>query len=234
MLVSHVSLGFWDTAQPEAFGGIAVLWALVLATTPAGSPDGRPTTKTWLAWVACAALFTLAALMKPPLGGGLAFAFATLCWKQWSAAPRAKRGRRVLWVVAAFFVGKIVVVGPCLGYLIAKGAWPEFHYIFFEYVPHYTAIYFSWERFPSLIIETFENWPTEFPWFFGIGLLCVFLLPKAHRDERQLLFLIGGCAVTQLLGIALQAKLFIPPDELRCRGEWVSLRRLRPERALDS
>ena len=67
----HVWLGFWHTAQPESFGAVLLAWALVLATAPAGPGSSRAALPRELAWAGAGALYMLAALLKPPLGGGL-------------------------------------------------------------------------------------------------------------------------------------------------------------------
>ena len=79
----HVWLGFWHTGQPESFGAVLLAWALVLATTAPPAAGVRGASRRELAWAGAGALYALAALLKPPLGGGLLVS--------WGFAVRALR-----------------------------------------------------------------------------------------------------------------------------------------------
>jgi hypothetical protein len=107
-------------------------------------------------------------------------------------------------------VGGIAVLGTTVAYLYTVGALEEAHYIFFEFVPKYSSIFFSWEEFPTLITGVFRHWAiVPFTPFLWIGILLALFLPKTHPRERELLLLIAGCALVQIIGIALQAKFFV-------------------------
>jgi len=200
-LFCHVNLGFWDTAQPESFGGVLVVWALVLASAALSAPARRPQLREHLAWAGCAALFTLAAILKPPLGGGILFAFPVLILHSWRAAPPSARIRRTGRLALAFLSGSVLVAGLHLLYLVAKGAWADFHYVFFEYLPHYTAI-------PSLWIQVFASWPAAAHPFLWVGILLALLPPRLHEREAQTVLLVVGAVLVQIVGVALQAKFF--------------------------
>ncbi|WP_437606681.1 glycosyltransferase family 39 protein [Sorangium sp. So ce834] len=62
----HAQLDFWHTAQPESFGGMLTVAALLVAA-PRGRAAGAPRAA---ALVASGALFGAAGLLKPPLAGG--------------------------------------------------------------------------------------------------------------------------------------------------------------------
>ncbi|WP_437314808.1 glycosyltransferase family 39 protein [Sorangium sp. So ce385] len=66
----HAQLDFWHTAQPESFGGMLTVAALLVATPrgrAAGAPRPAPRAA---ALVVSGALFGAAGLLKPPLAGG--------------------------------------------------------------------------------------------------------------------------------------------------------------------
>ncbi|WP_437575111.1 glycosyltransferase family 39 protein [Sorangium sp. So ce887] len=65
----HAQLDFWHTAQPESFGGVLTVVALLVATPRgrAGAPRPAPGAA---ALIASGALFGAAGLLKPPLAGG--------------------------------------------------------------------------------------------------------------------------------------------------------------------
>ena len=207
-LVYHVNLGFWETGQPESFGGPLVVWALVLAMRRSSDDTRGSRLKARGAWMTCAALFAVAALLKPPLGGGAVFAFAVVAVREWRTGPTAKRTRRVGVAALAFLAGGALVLGAVAVFLVARGAWADFQYTFFEYVPHYTGIRFSWGDFPSLLVHVFERWPTGPHPFVWAGVVLAVLPPRTHRRESEVLFLILGAAAVQIVGIAAQAKFF--------------------------
>ncbi|WP_438023831.1 glycosyltransferase family 39 protein [Sorangium sp. So ce233] len=88
----HAQLDFWHTAQPESFGGMLTVFAL-LAATPrgrAGAPRPAPGAA---ALVASGALFGAAGLLKPPLaGGGVVLAVALAAPALAELARRALHG----------------------------------------------------------------------------------------------------------------------------------------------
>lgn len=76
--MAHAQLDFWHTAQPESFGGMLTIFALLLALSgerrrAAGEKRGAA-----LAWIASGLLFGAAGLLKPPLAGGGAVAAAVI------------------------------------------------------------------------------------------------------------------------------------------------------------
>ncbi|WP_437620118.1 glycosyltransferase family 39 protein [Sorangium sp. So ce1151] len=87
----HAQLDFWHTAQPESFGGMLTVFAL-LAATPrrvAGAPRPAPGAA---ALIASGALFGAAGLLKPPLaGGGVVLAVVLAAPALAELAGRARR-----------------------------------------------------------------------------------------------------------------------------------------------
>lgn len=207
-LFYHVNLRFWDTAQPESFGGVLVVWALVLATYRATGETRRSGLRQNAAWAGCAALFALAAVLKPPLGGGILFAFVAITAREWRIRTETSAARRVGAVALSFLAGGGLVVCLLLLYLVEAGAWASFRYTFWGYVPHYTTLSFSWAAFPRLLLEVFTKWPAAAHPFVWIGILLAVVPPRVHAREKEALFLILGAAAAQIVGVALQAKFF--------------------------
>ena len=75
-VTGHVWLGFWHTGQPESFGGPVLAWALVLATWEPRVETERGRRAQWAGWAGAGALYAFAALLKPPLGGGIVVSWA--------------------------------------------------------------------------------------------------------------------------------------------------------------
>ncbi|WP_437973982.1 glycosyltransferase family 39 protein [Sorangium sp. So ce295] len=72
----HAQLDFWHTAQPESFGGMLTIAALLVATPRGRDGAPRPAPR-GAALVVSGALFGAAGLLKPPLaGGGIVLAVA--------------------------------------------------------------------------------------------------------------------------------------------------------------
>ncbi|WP_437731685.1 glycosyltransferase family 39 protein [Sorangium sp. So ce1335] len=100
----HAQLDFWHTAQPESFGGMLTVFALLVAT-PRGRADvprGASARPRGAALVVSGALFGAAGLLKPPLAGGgvvlaaalAAPALAELARRGAALVERAWRARR--------------------------------------------------------------------------------------------------------------------------------------------
>ncbi|WP_437955937.1 glycosyltransferase family 39 protein [Sorangium sp. So ce119] len=88
----HAQLDFWHTAQPESFGGMLTVFALLAATPRGGAGAPRPA-KGAAALVASGALFGAAGLLKPPLaGGGVVLAVALAAPALAELARRALHG----------------------------------------------------------------------------------------------------------------------------------------------
>ncbi|NIO02275.1 MAG: sulfatase-like hydrolase/transferase [Candidatus Latescibacteria bacterium] len=206
-LIYHLKIGFWETAQPESFAGTLIAWALVMATYVAPPESRSARLREHVAWAGCAVLFSLAAVLKPPLGGGIIFAYAVVIARQWRYSEPS-RARRIASVTLSFFIGGALVVGLNLIYLVATGAWAEFRYIYFEYVPNYTGIHFAWGDLPNLLYRALSSFPASLHPFVWAGIVLALALPKRHPREKEMLFLVTGAAVIQVIGIALQAKFF--------------------------
>lgn len=139
----HVKLEFWHTAQPESFGGIVVAWAIVCATYVAQGTSRESHFRQYGAWFGAGALYTIAALLKPPLGGGFLVSLGFVLAQQRRTLAPSERPKGLLWVCAAFGLGAVVVLGAMLSFFAVKGSLGELYETFFVFTPQYTGLGFE-------------------------------------------------------------------------------------------
>jgi hypothetical protein len=198
----HAELEFWHTAQPESFGGMLTVFALVAVTGPGVSASSS---RTRLAASAGAGLlFGLAFLMKPPLGGGALVCAAYLA--------RAERWRAPRWGMPALQVLAMGLSSLCPIALVVfwfwvRGALPALRWTLFEFTPGYTAL--GWQGTPhGLFLYATEELLVNFSYLLPAGIALAVFLPRVADREREALLLVSGIASVHLAGIALQAKFF--------------------------
>jgi hypothetical protein len=199
----HVWLGSWHTAQPESFGGVLIAWALVLATS--GSSRARSRDR---ALAAAGALYALAALLKPPLGGGILVSGAFAAHAAWRAAPPPARARAALRPLVALALGGIAPVVLTLAWFAAKGALPALADALFGFAPAYTALNFEPGSLRVFLFRSVEFLLFRFSLLHPIGLVLLFALPALAPREREgrlhVLLVLG----VVLAGVALQGRFF--------------------------
>lgn len=193
--IAYVPLGFWDTAQPEGFGGMLMVWALVAAT----SPD-EPGRRVVLGWLASGALYGAAALLKPHLGAGIlvsaGFAMAA------RSAPR-----RWLAPAAAFGAGGLLPVVLTAGWFAASGALTDLYQALFVFAPRYTALNLAEPGLLELVVRTAEpllRFGT--PELLGLA-LALGLSPLADGERRLTAHVLAVVGMV-LIGVGVQAKFF--------------------------
>lgn len=204
----HVKLEFWHTAQPESFGGIVVAWAIVCATDVAQGTSRESHFRRYGAWFGAGALYTIAALLKPPLGGGFVVSLGFVLAQQRCTLAPSERPKGLLAVCAAFGLGAVVVLGAMLSFFALKGSLGELYETFFVFTPQYTGLGFEPSKLPSLLAHAVEQGITRFSFLLPLGL--AFLAGLTSRGDRAVsgvLHVLGVVAV-QLLGVAMQAKFF--------------------------
>jgi arylsulfatase A-like enzyme len=204
----HVQLEFWHTAQPESFGGIVTAWALVFATY---EPAAKHRCLQWTqlaAWAMAGALYTIAALLKPPLGGGFVVSLLFVLYQQLRVLARRDRLRRLGAVCLAFAVGGAVVVASVFLFFFARRALGEVHDTFFVFVPEYTALGFEPRWLPVLLWKAVVDALTSFSALLPLGLILFVVLRSRTLNELGGAAHILGVVFFQLLGVALQAKFF--------------------------
>ncbi|HVN38825.1 MAG TPA: hypothetical protein VMW19_11725 [Myxococcota bacterium] len=200
----HVWLGSWHTAQPESFGGVLLVYALLLAT---GSP--RRARERDLAFAGSGALYALAALMKPPLGGGILVSAGFAVHAAWQGAPREARRRAALRVLAAFAVGGAVPVLLVLGYFAAKGALPALADALFVFAPAYTSLNYQPGSLRIFPFRAFEFLLFRFSLLHPVGLALLFALPPLAPREREGRAHLLGVIAFGVIGVGLQGRFFV-------------------------
>lgn len=194
----HVWGGYWQTAQPESFGAVLVAWALVLATAEPQSAARRDAAR-----VVAGAAYALAALMKPPLGGGVLVSAAFL-----ALAARGEGWRAAARPVALLAAGSLAALVPVLVYFAAHGALGDLYEALFVFAPGYTALNLEAGNLLVLLFRSVEFLLFRFSLLLPTGLVLLFALPPlAPRERRGAAHVLGVVAI-MLAGVALQARFF--------------------------
>jgi hypothetical protein len=210
-ILAYVPIEFWYTAQPEGFGAVALAWALVCATYVAPAGSGRAGERRQLAaWAGAAALYSVAALLKPPLGGGILVSFGFAI-----ASRRSERGASASGGVGAFgaptlafAVGGALPLLATFGYFAAVGGLRDLYQALFVFAPGYTALQLA-QASPLLLLgRALREWLFLTAPYNAVGLLALALLPVLHPRERAGSAHVLGVIGFSLLGVALQAKFF--------------------------
>ena len=205
---TEAQLEFWHTSQPESFGAVAIAWALVCVTYEPDVEIASGERKRLGAWVAAGALYTIAALLKPPLGGGFVVSLVVLVVTRLRAAPRDERARALIAPTLAFAVGGAVCLALTAAYFAAKGALGDLHETLFVFTPYYTKLGFRPQWLWGFVYMAFEQWSVGFSAFIAAGLGAFLALPALSSRERGAAAHVVAIAATQLLGVGLQAKFF--------------------------
>lgn len=200
----HAQLDFWHTAQPETFGGMLTVVAIVVGTRRARSP---------LQYVACGVIFGLAGLLKPPLAGGgavlavwaahRALDTEALGWRGALATRWRAAARPLLFV----WVGGVLPFVAVVGWFWAKGALDAMYETLFVFTPHYTRLGWEHRSFFSLLAQAFYEWLVGYSSLVSFGILLALVQPRTVWAKSHVGLLLGVVAV-QILGVALQGKFF--------------------------
>lgn len=198
----HAELEFWHTAQPESFGGMLTVFALVLVT---GSAVSGSTAGERLRGAAVAgALFGCAFLLKPPLGGGVIVCAAYLARAEWLRTSTWKAAARP---VIAAAVGSFCPILLVVSWFWIRGALPALRWTLFEFTPGYTTL--GWHGTPQgLLWYAFTELLFGFSYVLPLGIALAIALPTTSDREREGMMLVAGITCVHLTGIALQAKFF--------------------------
>lgn len=208
-LLAVVPLEYWNTAQPETFGGVLLAWALVCATRSDLDSGGHPPSKPRLRSpaVAAGALYCAAALLKPPLGGGILVSAILL-----TSERRRLLGNgfmRAAWVpVTELAIGGAIPLVATLGYFAAHGALGDLADVLFSYAPQYVSLDFSVSRLPFLLRHAVGDWLFSYTPFTLMGLAPLVILPALAKRERSGCAHALGVIAMSLIGVALQGKFF--------------------------
>lgn len=206
--LAHVQLDFWDTGQPESFGGILIMWALVCITYRPAPNMPLINFRRTLAWGGCGLLFSLAGLLKPFLAGGLLTSLAYVAWKTATASGEKGKARTLRYLLGAIVIGAALPLFVCGIYLLQKHALQDFYETFFVFAPRYASISFSAAKLPERFFYTIVLWLPEFSILSFAGILFALLLPLRHSQEREGFIHAGGALLFPAVGIVLQGKMF--------------------------
>lgn len=207
-VTGHVWLGFWHTGQPESFGGPLLAWALVLATFESRPDTARGGRVQWAAWAGAGALYAFAALLKPPLGGGIVVSSAIAARRAWQSAPDDGRLRATLRPTLAFASGALVPLAVTLLYFSVHGALPDLVDALFGFAPEYAAINYRTGNLLIFWFRAIEFLLFRFSLLNVTGFVLFFALPRVDARERRLAFHVLGVTAFLVAGIALQGRFF--------------------------
>jgi len=202
-ILIHVQLGYWDTGQPESFGGVLLAWAIVAARF-----DNDTSLRHYVCWAVSGFLFFCAAMMKPPLGGGFVLLIAAFFYYRLRGSGLTKEKKHILATVAVFSAGALTSLLLFFAYFGSGDALPDISYIFFEFIPGYTRLLLDKIPFHTLLYQTLVKLLLAYSWICTIGLIMLFALRKKHHPERQGIIIILSVMIPQIIGVAMQAKLF--------------------------
>ncbi len=204
-IVVHCQLEFWHTAQPETFGGVLTMLALLLVTGPVNAAAGQRNPRRLVAgWLGAGLLFGMAGLMKPHLAGGAAVAGGYLAYR---IRQHGRPWRDCLVPLGALGGGVVLAIGGCLGLFAARGAWTGLHHALFVFAPGYASTTWDWGWWPNFLYCAFENFAVEASAPLCAGMAMAVALHGDARD-RPGVSLLGGIIAVHLAGIAIQSKFF--------------------------
>jgi len=195
----QAELEFWHTAQPEVFGGYLTIAALVLTTTPF-----RVQRRYWI-WCATGAIFGLAFLFKPPLGGG-----ALVCAAYLGKRERARTGSpiRALYTAGVMGLSALAPIVLCGLWFKLRGAWPALHWTLAEFTPGYTTLGWEGRQAATMLYYAAEEAFVKFSALTAGGVIAAIGITPIHSREREGMFLVLGVIFIQIAGVAMQGKFF--------------------------
>jgi hypothetical protein len=199
----HAQLDFWHTAQPESFGGMLTVFALLAVGPTLDDPASR-SRSALRRWVLSGALFGLAGLMKPPLAGGGAVVALALAARAWSSSR--SRGKAVR-PVAAVLLGGVLPFALCLGWFAARGALHDLYDVLFVFTPHYTKLSWEGETVTGMAYWGFTEWLVTYCSVPTVGLLLMLGFSPRPR-ERFGVVVVAILIALHIVGVAMQGKFF--------------------------
>lgn len=204
MTLVHAQLEFWHTAQPESFGGMLTIAALLFAPRPNQTTTSRD-------WFVSGVLFGLAGLLKPPLAGGALIPLLVQAWmnrRDQDSPPAWKTTLRELvrptLVVAAGGATPIVL---CLMWFAARGALGDLYRVLFVFTPHYTALGWKDATITGMTYYSFTEWLQQYGSVPTVGLLLALGFGFSSKEKPLALLAIGIVAM-HLVGVTMQGKFF--------------------------
>lgn len=195
----HAQLEFWHTGQPETFGGMLTVAAIVVTT------HDFARRYRFLQWACVGALFGVAFLMKPPLGGGAIVCAVYLARLETQRDGRASRG---LLAFVSVGLASLLPIVACGAWFYAKGAWPALAWTLFEFTPGYTRLGWTGRGAADMFYWGLEEAFFRFSALSAFGVIAAFVIRPTHSREREGIFLLLGIISVHVAGIAMQGKFF--------------------------
>jgi cytochrome bd-type quinol oxidase subunit 2 len=204
----HAQLDFWHTAQPESFGGMLTIFALLPIRLPGEPAQSRRDEARGL--VLSGALFGIAGLLKPPLAGGGAVVAAVLGVHVLLATrgePLADRARRALRPAGFVLLGGALPFVLTAIWFVAKGAHRDLYQVLFVFTPHYTKLSWVGETVPGMTYWGFTEWLQKYCSVTTVGFLLALGYPR-RANEKPAFLLISAIIGIHLVGVVMQGKFF--------------------------
>lgn len=211
----HAQLDFWHTAQPESFGGMLTIFALLALGHEGGGPEVESTLATspsarerWIRRFACGALFGFTGLLKPPLAGGgavVAIALAIEAYRRERSGSGSIRSAAL--PVIPIVLGGATPILLCALWFVAKGALHDLVSVLFVFTPHYTKLGWEGETLSGMAYWGFTEWLSGYSSVPTVGVL---LLLGFHPSKRERFgaFVLAGIILVHLVGVTMQGKFF--------------------------
>lgn len=212
-VAGHVWLGFWHTAQPESFGAVLIVWALVATTTRvegAAGAEPRARRRQMSVWAAAGALYGMAALLKPPLGGGIlvSAAFAAAAEGRGVSGAGRARLRAMARPLVAHALGGLAPLAATLAFFAAHGALDDLARALFVFAPEYTRINYARGTLSGFLYRAAATLFLRFSALAWAGVALLVLLPRLGGRERSGAAHVAGVLAMVVLGVALQGRFF--------------------------
>lgn len=204
MTLIHAQLEFWHTAQPESFGGMLTIAALLFAPRPNGKTTSRD-------WFVSGVLFGMAGLLKPPLAGGALIPLLVFAWLQRqneeSPPPFKTTVRSLLRPTLVVMAGGATPIVLCALWFAARGALGDLHRVLFVFTPHYTALGWKDSTITGMAYYSFTEWLQQYGSVPTVGLLLTLGYGFTSK-EKPLMALTLGIVAMHLVGVTMQGKFF--------------------------
>ncbi|MFS8069172.1 MAG: hypothetical protein ACMG6S_22660 [Byssovorax sp.] len=211
----HAQLDFWHTAQPESFGGMLTIFALLALGHEAGGPEAEAEARAeaeaspsarerWIRRFACGALFGFTGLLKPPLAGGGAVVAVALALE---AYRRERSIRAAALPVIPIVLGGATPILLCALWFAAKGALHDLWAVLFVFTPHYTKLGWEGETLSGMTYWGFIEWLCGYSSLPTVGVLLLLGFRPTKR-ERFGVFVLAGIIALHLAGVTMQGKFF--------------------------
>lgn len=204
MTLIHAQLEFWHTAQPESFGGMLTIAALLFAPRPNKDTTTRD-------WFVSGALFGLAGLLKPPLAGGALIPLLIHAWMKQRdedlPTPLKTTLRSLIRPTLLVAAGGATPIVLCLLWFVARGAFGDLYRVLFVFTPHYTALGWKDATVTGMTYYSFTEWLQQYGSVPTVGLLLALGFGFGSK-EKPLVFLALGIIAMHLIGVAMQGKFF--------------------------